>query len=265
MLLDAIVIVLRETLEAGILVSLLLTIANAHAIKISWLIVAIITGLVGAWVYATSLGSISEWFSYTGQEVVNASLQFLIYLCVLNIMVCITLKKELHTTLLTLLLVGTVSLALIREGSEIILFSMGAFQGNSVLVKVMTSGFIGLMIGLSVGVLFYFLVISFPTRLSKLIQMVMLTLMTAGMIAQAAELLVQSDWLPASTRLWDTSHLLPERSISGQVAYAILGYEATPSPVVVGFYLGSIVLIVIVLLIVRQINNKLMTGAVLST
>ena len=82
MFLDIIIIVLRETLEASVLVAVLLSIAKSQRIGASWLWVALFPGLFGAIVYGAYMGDVSEWFDYTGQELVNASLQILIYLLI---------------------------------------------------------------------------------------------------------------------------------------------------------------------------------------
>jgi high-affinity iron transporter len=49
------------------------------------------------------------------------------------------------------------------------------------------------------------------------------------MASQAIVLLNQADWLPFSPIAWDTNNLLSEASVIGQLAYALIGYEATPS------------------------------------
>jgi high-affinity iron transporter len=41
--------------------------------------------------------------------------------------------------------------------------------------------------------------------------------------------------------LWDTSEWISERSITGQMLYALLGYEATPTPIQAAAYLIAIV------------------------
>ncbi len=248
MLLDAVIIVLRETLEAGVLVSLLLVVGNRFRLELRWLWYALTCGFTGALVYATNLGSVSEWFGYVGQEVVNASMQYTIYLCLLVICWLISSPLRINPRILALFLAVTAALAFIREGTEITVFFMGFLHDEGVRVKAVTSGFIGLMIGVSVGVLCYYAITSVTPRISRLIQMVILILMAAGMVEQATQLLIQADWLPATMPLWDSNGILHEQSLSGQVAYAIFGYEATPTLVEVCFYISAIAFIPMVLL-----------------
>ena len=255
MLLNAVIIVLRETLEAGVLASLLLTVGNRFQLGLRWLWFALICGCLGALVYATNLGSVSRWFDYNGQEVVNASMQYGIYLCLLAVCLLISSPGRVTRKILGAFLAVTATLAFVREGTEITVFFMGLLHDSGAQVKALTSGFIGLMIGLSVGILIYYVIMSFKPAITRQIQMVMLVLMAAGMVEQATRLLLQADWLPATMPLWDSNGLLQEQSLSGQVAYAIFGYEATPTLVEVWFYFSAIGLILLSLFISRRFMN----------
>jgi len=72
---------------------------------------------------------------------------------------------------------------------------------------------------------------------------IVLALLAAGILCQAIPLLVQADLIQASAPLWDTTALLPEDSLLGQLLYAASGYEATPPPEQVITYLAGILFI----------------------
>jgi high-affinity iron transporter len=76
-----------------------------------------------------------------------------------------------------------------------------------------------------------------------------LAIVAAGLAGQAAQLLIQADWLPAQNALWDTSAWLPEDSLAGQLLYALLGYEATPTPLQAGIYFVTLLLPLVLLAI----------------
>ncbi|GAB3092590.1 hypothetical protein G8770_05495 [Aestuariicella hydrocarbonica] len=247
MLLNAVIIVLRETLEAGILMSVLLTISRQSGLGQRWFVVALAMGLVGAGIYARYLGEISLWFDYAGQEVVNAFLQYALYICL--VVICLMngfsaqRASQRNSVMMLGLLMVSVMLASIREGSEIIIFFTGYMSSGEALVKALTSGFVGLMIGGSVGALCYYAIILQKADKVRAIQTGVLTLVAAGMVAQASQLLVQVDWLPSAAALWNTSDYLSESSILGQLAYATFGYEASPTPVEAVLYIVSLLLI----------------------
>ena len=78
------------------------------------------------------------------------------------------------------------------------------------------------------------------------------------MASQASLLLIQADWLPYTVELWDSSALLPEYSVTGQLLYALIGYEANPSLLQVCVYIGAVILILTspLFLLSWRYNNK---------
>lgn len=245
MLLDAILIVLRETLEAGVLVSVLASIGTRQQLSLRWLWSAFGAGLFGAALIAINLRAISDWFDGVGQEVVDAMLQYAVYLLLLALLIGLRRGAD-HW--LKSCMIATVALTIAREGSEILLFFSTYLRANGELVRALTSGFVGLMIGLSVGILCYFvLTITLPQRIARTAQKIVLPLLAAGMTMQATQLLQQADWLPSTEPIWDSGGLLAEQSLPGQLAYAVFGYEATPTAIEVGVYVGALALIVLAL------------------
>jgi high-affinity iron transporter len=105
---------------------------------------------------------------------------------------------------------------------------------------IITSGGIGLGIGFSVGALVYFSLITFPKQLGNAIHRPLLFMVGAGMVLQATQFLIQADRLPAQLPVVNLSTLLPESSVTGQLAYALFGYEATPSLLELSSYFGAL-------------------------
>ncbi len=252
MLLDIVVIVLRETLEASILIGVLLCVSRTSHIRFSWLWAAFVLGAAGAFIYAINLAAISELFDYVGQEVINAGLQFAIYGLLVTIIAVQYAGPARGSLPLKVLMAVAVALAITREGSELIVFYSGFLQSGDSLLTAATSGFIGLAVGMSAGAIVYYGLVSQPMPLARTIYTSILALVAGGMMVQAAGLLIQADWLSAGHPLWDTNALLPEASLPGQVVYAVFGYEATPSQQEVIVYLTSIVIIVGVIAIVKR-------------
>lgn len=256
MLLNAIIIVLRESLEAGILISLLLSIGNRLALGTSWLLRAVLFGIMGSWVYAANLAVISNWFDYVGQEVINAGMQYAVFLFLLAVIGLISRKGHFSSRLLRLAMTASTTLAIIREGSEMIVYYGGFMHVERLLKANLTSGFIGLMLGFSIGALCYFGLMSLRGRYARGVQILMLLLVANGMLVQATQLLVQADWLPAAMPLWNTEWLLSESSFTGQLAYAVFGYESTPTPAEVASFVGGLLLAVTVVFVSRRSGDN---------
>ena len=252
MLLDIVVIVLRETLEASILVGVLLCVSRMTNIGFSWLWLALTAGATGAFLYAINLGSISEMFDYVGQEIISAALQFVIYSLLVVIIAIQFSGRHDAGLLLKGLMIAAVAVAVTREGGELFVFYSGFLQSGDSLLTAATSGFIGLAVGMSAGAIVYYSLVSQNPARSRTLYTVVLALVAGGMILQSTGLLIQADWLNASQPLWDSNALLPEASVLGQVVYAVFGYEATPSKQEVLVYLASIVFIIAVIAIMKM-------------
>jgi len=80
----------------------------------------------------------------------------------------------------------------------------------------------------------------------------MLALFAAGMLSHAVTMLTQADWLPSYHVLWNTSSWLEENSLLGQLLYAIMGYEATPTATQLAAYITGLLL----LLALPKLVNK---------
>ncbi len=105
---------------------------------------------------------------------------------------------------------------------------------------------IGAGIGLSVGAVFYYGMLSLHGRAAAIVGAFLLSLVAAGMASQAAQLSIQADWLPSHYPIWDSSWLIDEQSVTGQLLYALIGYEATPTALQVVIHFASIMFIFLV-------------------
>ncbi len=251
MLLNSVILVLREVLEAALMVSVLQVLTRLHEVRSGWLGKALLLGMIGAAAYGFQLERISELFDGVGQEVVNASLQFIVFIALL---VCLFLETRSfrqaseRPALLPAAMATAVGFAVTREGSEILVYVAGFMQSDNFLANVGIGSVIGACIGLSAGVLFYYLLLMLPRRRARLTIQVLIALIGAGMSAQATRLLIQADWLNVGGALWDTSAVLPEASVAGQLLYALIGYEASPSTIEVIVYVGSLLLMTLTFL-----------------
>lgn len=254
MLLTSVIVTVREVLEAAMIVSVLLAMAHTLALRQNWLGWALGTGMTGAFIFAANTGSLSEAFDGVGQEICNATLQFLIYICLAVCVVLFNLRetaRQSDTSLFRLLMFISVALALTREGSEIILYLSAFRTGLAQSLPVLIGAFIGGAIGLSAGVLVYVMLVDISRRWTPAASSVLLSLVAAGMAGQAAVQLVQADWLPAGAPVWDTSRWLPEDSVAGQLLYALIGYESTPSAVQAAIYFGGLILPLAAVVVLR--------------
>lgn len=248
-MLDALIIVLREVLEASLLGSLLILLAREVGVGVGRLLPGMLLGLSGAIVYALNIGIISELWDYTGQELVNAAMQLLIFLATLVLFLLLAAGRK---SGFAAALIMIIALALIREFSEIYLY-LSSFWGDPDLwLPVLFGAAIGMLTGISLGVLLFFMLVWQLAGAQLLLwAQRILAIVVAGLLVQAVSLLLQVDYLPAMPALWDSSALVAEQSLSGQLLYAAVGYEATPTLWHVLCYVGALTLL---LSLVRKVE-----------
>lgn len=246
MLLNSVVIVLREVLEAALLLSVFLACAAILRLGRRWALIAIVTGLLGAFVYGYQLDPISGLFDGVGQEIINALLQYATFVS-LGVAVFLIGRRladaQQPYSMLATLMAAAVALAITREGSEILVYVSGFWSFDEFFSAVAVGSIIGACIGFSTGVLIYYLLVAQTSKHALSVSLVLLVLIAAGMSSQATRLLIQADWISTAGPLWNTSWLLPEESLPGQLLYALLGYEASPAAIEVAVHVGSMLLV----------------------
>jgi high-affinity iron transporter len=255
MFLNAVILILQELLEAALLISVLLVVTRqlrprwpGLQLRRYWVLWALGCGGLGAWLYAGWMPVIAEWFDYVGQDVVNALLQAVIIVLMLVFGWLFPAgRKQVPAFgwLAAVCLVGMVALVVAREGSEIILYVDGIMGQPGNLSPVLLGGLMAAGIGLSGGVFLHFGLTSLRALPSLRTALVLLALFIGSMASQVVILLTQADWLPYTEEAWDSSALLDEAGITGQLLYALVGYEATPSLLQVLVYLIVIVTVML--------------------
>jgi len=246
MLLSSVIIILREVLETVLLMSIFLALSYRLGTGRRWVFIAIGFGCMLAYAYASAFDWVAAWYDGAGQEVVNATLQLSIYLCI--VFFCVSVARhhqQPQAKCLNRLMILGVSLAICREGSEIVLYLTSFMQTDALRQSALLGGMMGACIGLSIGILLYYILISFPASVQFKVGFTMVILISAGLVSQATRLLIQIDWLPSQNMLWDTSVWLSESSVSGQLLFALIGYEATPTPIELYTHLAAIGLIIL--------------------
>ena len=144
------------------------------------------------------------------------------------------------SSLMMLLLV--VALAVLREGSEVVLFLYGMVAGGA--VGVVGGLALGVIAGIAVGFALYYGLLRIPLRHFFDATNAMLMLLAAGLASSAARYLVQADLLPAFTDpLWDSSWLLSNDSLPGQTLHILIGYDARPSGIMLVFYTATLLIL----------------------
>lgn len=260
-------IVFREVLEAALIISIVLAATRGVPRRGFWVAIGVAAGLGGAAVLAALAGEVATAASGMGQEYLNAAILFaaVAMLAWHNIWMA-RHARELKVRMDSLgaavvdgaesLIAVTivVALAVLREGSEVVLFLYGvAAAGGAQGGMMLSGGLVGLAGGAVIGGALYAGLLRVPTRHLFQVTGGLVLLLAAGLAAQGAGFLVQADVLPALGHdIWDTSSILSERSILGQMLHTLIGYIARPAGVQLVFYVLTLVIVGGLMRIVRS-------------
>lgn len=247
MLLNAVIIILREVIEASLIISLFLAFSQTFKHSRSWLLKALVLGIISAAIYAMNLNLVSRSFDGVGQELINVTIQGIIYLALLVFLTCAIRQTQTSFTksLLTAMMVLGIILATVREGSEIIIYIYGFATVPELFRSVLLGSGIGAGIGISIGVCIYYVLINMLINTSVKVGYVLLMLVAGSMVSQAVQQLIQADWITGQYPIWNTSTWISEQSVTGQLLSAIMGYEATPTAIEVIAYLSALFIIIL--------------------
>lgn len=260
-MIDAVVIVLREVLEAMLLICMLMASSMAMGVRARWLIAGLLLGCLGASFYGLNLEWISMSIEGFGQELLNSALLISIAILLaahnfLAVQKIVDNTVKTPALILLLICIGAVSMAVTREGAEIYLYlyAYGVLADN--MSAVFSGGAIGVGIGLSMGTFFYYGLSALGHRRRLISCCVLSVVLAAGMTAQAALYLAQADFLPSQFTLWDTSNIVAESSLIGELLQAAIGYEASPTLAQALMYAGSFVFSLAVMALARVLAKK---------
>ena len=252
-------LVFREVLEAALIVSIVAAATRGVARRGAYIGGGITLGVLGAIVVALCAGAIAESLNGSGQELFNASVLFAAVLMIAwHVIWMSSHSRELvqhmqsvgsavraGSSSLTMLF-AVVALAVLREGSEIVLFLYGMAAGGAGINGLLVGIPLGIAGGVAVGFALYFGLLRIPLRYFFTATNWMLVLLAAGLASTGARFLVQANWLPAmGNQLWDTSALLSNGSVVGQALHILIGYDAHPAGIQMAFWLAVVVLLLI--------------------
>jgi high-affinity iron transporter len=250
-------LVFREVLEAALIVTVVAAATRGVARRSVFIGGGITLGVLGALLVAAFAGAITAAVSGVGQELFNAAVLFAAVLMIgWHVIWMSTHGREMARHMKELggavqagssslaMLLAVVALAVLREGSEVVLFLTGMLAGGA--TGMVPGLLLGIAAGSLVGLALYFGLLRIPVRHFFTATNWMLVLLAAGLASSAARYLVQANWLPEwGGQVWDSSWLLTNGSVPGSILHILVGYDAQPSGIQLVFYAAVVVLLVL--------------------
>lgn len=266
-MLSTALIVFREVLEAALVVSIVMAATKGVLNRGWWVSGGLLGGIVGAGLIAIFADVISSWASGMGQEVFNAGVMFIAVLMLG--WHSIWMGKHSREMAQQISAVGravatgsrpltglaiVVGVAVLREGSEAVLFLYGIAAGDpGQTPQMIIGGLLGVLGGIGLGAAMYAGLLRIPLKRLFSVTNALIVLLAAGMASQGVGFLASAGLLPSwGDTVWDTSWLLKESSLLGKMLHTLIGYTARPAGIQIAAYIATLVIIV---LLSRAVNR----------
>lgn len=264
------IIVFREILEAALIIGIVAAATQEVPKRNTWILAGVVGGVVGALVVAGFAEVIVHFADGIGQELFNA----LVLLAAVAMLAWHNIWMAKHSRELVAQMQKTgaavkeggepmfalalvIGLAVLREGSEIVLFLYGFAAGGATAPALLAGSFAGLVAGATAGAALYFGLLRIPVKHIFSVTSWMILLLAAGMASQAAMFMVQANLLPAwGYGIWDVSAILRTDSTLGRLLHTLVGYDANPAGMQMAVYVATILLIGIAMKVVNPSSQK---------
>lgn len=248
------IVVWRESLEAALVVAILLAYLAriGQRDKFRYIFAGVGLALVACLGFARAAEFLSTLFQGAGEQIFEASVM-LVAVAVVTVMVAWmhrqarNLRDSLEGQVALYVERGQVlslavlaAIAVFREGAEMVLFLWGIV----ISAQASAAGLFGAgLAGLGASTAMAWGLFKGATRLDLRrffkITSIALILIAAGMLAQAANHLIGAGLLPPIVgQVWNSSWLLDERGPIGSAAAALFGYRSRPSLLELSLYVA---------------------------
>src|SRR5260370_431620 len=225
----ALIIVFREGIEAGLSIGIVLAATRGISGRGHWVAAGVLLGTLGAGIVALFAEGIGNALEGSGQELVNASV--LGAAVVMLMWPTVWMARHGREMAAEMAAVGAavsagkrpmtavvvvVGLAVLREGSEVVLFLYGIFAGGASGSSLFIGGVLGLAVGAAFTALTYYGLVSIPPRHIFSATTVLIALLAAGMAAQAVQYLHAAGGVKRPSRpIWGSAPWLPRNASGG--------------------------------------------------
>lgn len=269
-MLQILIVVFREILEISLIVGILTAVTKKIENRSKYIIFGLTFGILGSLILALFTDSISDSLDGVGQEIFNG-----LILLSASMMISWTViwmqkharslsgelknlsesiksgKKPLYS------LAIVVFLSVLREGSEIVLFTYSSFISGVALEKIIIGLVSGISLGIAFGVALYLGILKIFGKYFFKVTTWILVFLACGITAQAFGFWVSSGFVPAlQYDVWNSSNILSQSSTLGNFLNIFIGYLERPTLIQILAYLVNLTIIIYGLNISAKKNNK---------
>jgi len=258
-MLSSAIVVFREVFEIVLIVGIVLAATKGVPGRNKAIFAGFGLGLFGSLIVAFFTGQIANMAEGMGQEYFNAGILFTAAIFIGWTLLWMKkhgceMKGKFekigrdvmngNTPFFALSLV--IGLAILREGSEVALFTYGMLAAGQSVSAVIIGSMIGVVGGSVVGIGLYMGLIKLSMKVFFQVTGALLMVLVAGMMSQGIGYLSAAGAFESlSFTVWDSSWLLSESSVIGESLSALAGYTARPTAIQLMVYAGTLIGLVI--------------------
>ena len=259
-MLATLIIVFREVFEAGLAIGIVAAALGQAPKALSYIWGGVLAGVAGSLVVATFAGELANLFGGYGQEMLNASILILAVLMLAWHTLWMARKgREMAQEFKVLgqqaasgskpmlAVAVVVATSVLREGAEVVLFLYGAAASSgATALQSLAGGLMGVALGGLVSYVTYKGIVRIPMRWVFSVTTGLITLLAAGMAAQAAHFLQAAGAVEImGNEVWDWSSVLPDKGLTGTFLKALMGYSDRPTQLMLAAFVTTLVVFVL--------------------
>ncbi len=249
-MLSSAIVIFREVFEIVLILGVVIAATRGIPHSKKAVGFGLVGGVAGSALVALFTDAISELAEGMGQEVFNALILFTAAFFIG--WTVLWMKSHAHEMKARFTEVGQavsegrlpfislsliIALAVLREGSEIVLFTYGMMAAGEPVLSLAAGSLIGIVSGLAVGLLLYKGLLKLSMRHFFSVTSWLLVFLVAGMMSQGVGFLVAAGAFENfSYIVWDSSWLLHEGNILGESLKTLIGYTARPTAAQLAVY-----------------------------
>ena len=242
------VLFLREGLEASLVVSILFAalrqMGQSRQMRAVWIGVGL--AVAGSLVGGVALYATIREYDGSRFQTVFETITYLLAVVLLTTMTfwmqnhSRTLKREITekaTAASSGFALGLLAFTTVgREGLESAVFTLAfAFQSNGLFL--LAGAILGIAAAVVLCVMIYRLGYRLDYRIFFRVMGIVLLIFAAGLLGDAVQNMQALGWIPIGTaHVWDTSGILSQETMVGDMLHAFVGYSDTPSVLQIIFY-----------------------------
>jgi len=262
------IIFFRESLEIALLLGVIFAATNKIYNRNFYVGIGLIIGIILSILLAIFTKKISTSFNGLGGDIFNIILLTIAIFLMGGTLIWMKeksyeLTNNIHKVSKDIeqsnqskwILTGVITSCILREGSEIVLFTYGLLAGKEVNQMELLGGIsLGISLGLISGFSLYYGLVKISGKYLFKVSEILLMFIAAGLASSLANLLIQAGFITAlDYPIWDSSWLVKDNSILGEILCVTMGYTSRPSILQLIFFVATII---IINLLTQKSNKK---------